>query len=262
MGQDPPGDIPVMFLPGIVSGRDRGHSPLVFSPDGREAYWTEMGMRAQGMMKMVLEGGRWSAPENTGLWGDPGLSPDGGRMAFINRVEHAEGEGEGVDHIYYMDRTEDGWTAPVSAGDEVNAKKPHWRPSLDSDGNLYFSEFADRMYFSPFSGGEYGEPVLLSEYLGNETIRGYAPFISPGGDYLLFSDGNRMYVSFRDSAGRWLDRIDMGEKINAPDTASDLPVVTPDGRYIFFLGHGSGREWGVYWVSAEVIGRLKADLGL
>jgi len=42
MGQQPPGDTPQMFLEGIVSGPDRAHSSITFSPDGLEAYWTEM----------------------------------------------------------------------------------------------------------------------------------------------------------------------------------------------------------------------------
>jgi Tol biopolymer transport system component len=37
------------------------------------------------------------------------------------------------------------------------------------------------------------------------------------------------------------------------------PQVTPDGKYLFFVSAGQGRPWGIYWVSADIIDRLKKE---
>jgi Tol biopolymer transport system component len=37
------------------------------------------------------------------------------------------------------------------------------------------------------------------------------------------------------------------------------PRVTPDGKYIFFVSAGGGRPWGIYWVYADIIGRLRKE---
>ena len=71
MGQEPPGDKPEMFLPGIVSGHYIQHGPIVFSPDGKEACWTEMypprekGYGTAGVMMMKMINGKWTYPEKS-----------------------------------------------------------------------------------------------------------------------------------------------------------------------------------------------------
>jgi hypothetical protein len=40
LGQEPPGSIPKLFAPGIIStDADFEHSAAVFSPDGNEVFW-------------------------------------------------------------------------------------------------------------------------------------------------------------------------------------------------------------------------------
>jgi hypothetical protein len=39
LGQTPPGDIPVIFAPGIISSEDQEHGVPAFSPDGKEVFW-------------------------------------------------------------------------------------------------------------------------------------------------------------------------------------------------------------------------------
>ena len=40
LGMKPPGKVPELFAPGIVSTLFHEHSFLSFSPDGSEIYWT------------------------------------------------------------------------------------------------------------------------------------------------------------------------------------------------------------------------------
>jgi ankyrin repeat protein len=263
MGQPPPGDTPRMFLEGIVSGPDRAHSSITFSPDGLEAYWTEMAPPEGRVAHTRVVAGKWTYPESADIDRDPTFSPDGKRLYFIQTRPFKEGEIPGGDpdlkeEYWYRERTDTGWSAPISVGDAVNSLGVHWPCSVDRDGNLFFSEFKDKMYFSRYADGAYQTPVLLTEYLHNATLIGQGPFVAPDGSYLLFTAQDSLHISFRKDDGTWTDRINLGGLINASHI-NGTPRVTADGKYMFFVSAGRGRSWGIYWVSADVITRLKAE---
>ncbi len=261
MGQEPPGNTPQLFLPGIVSGHDRAHSALAFSPDGLEAYWTEMRPVGGAVLYSHGKAGQWTYPEFAPIDRDPLFSPDGSRLYFIKTRPYREGDTKGGDsdlkeEIWYLERADSGWSAPISAGAAVNAIGLHWPCSVDRAGNLYFSEFSDNMYYSPFLEGEYSPPQKLTEALGNAALVGSCPFIGPDGDYLLYVGRDSLQISFKKGDGTWTDGINLGGVINASHV-NGSPRVTADGKYMFFVSAGQGRPWGIYWVSAEFIERLR-----
>jgi Tol biopolymer transport system component len=194
---------------------------------------------------------------------DPSFSPDGNRLYFIKTRPFKEGEKPGGDpdvkeEYWYLKKTETGWSDPVSTGEAVNAIGVHWPCSVDKDGNLYFSEFAENMYCSQLMGGQYQQPVLLTEYFKNQTLIGRSPFISPDGDYLIFSSNDGLNISFKRQDGTWTDRINLGDTINASGE-NGSPRISADGKYMFFVSSGKGRPWGIYWVSAGFIDRLRSE---
>jgi ankyrin repeat protein len=263
MGQEPPGDIPEMFLPGIVSSQDRAHSSITFSPDGLEAYWTEMIPPGGRVAFMQVVDNRWTYPVAAAVDRDPTFSPDGKRLFFIKTRPLREGEKPGGDvnlkeEYWYMEKTDSGWSEPVSVGDKVNAIGVHWPCSLDREGNLYFSEFSDNMYCSRFVNGLYEEPIPLTKYFENPKLIGHNPFISLKGDYLLFSANESLHISFKRKDGTWTDPIRLNDTINASHT-NGTPRVTADGKYMFFVSAGQGRPWGIYWVSTDFIDRLREE---
>lgn len=263
MGQQPPEDIPELFMPGIVSGYNRAHSSIVFTPDGKEAYWTEMD-KAEGAVKVSrMVSNRWSYPVVSELDRDPSISPDGNSLFFIKTRPFKPGEKPGGDpdvkeEYWYMERTDTGWSGPISVGEAVNAIGVHWPCSVDKNGNLYFSEFSENMYCSQYIKGAYQAPIRLTEFLNNATLVGRSPFISSDGDYLLFSANDGLNISFKKKDGTWTDGINLGNDINASHE-NGSPRITADGRYMFFVSAGQGRSWGIYWVSARFIERLRAE---
>ncbi|MGB2697168.1 MAG: ankyrin repeat domain-containing protein [Candidatus Zixiibacteriota bacterium] len=261
MGQKPPGDKPEMFMPGVVSGPYRAHGTITFSPDGKEVYWADMVRTRTGsaVFGMEMVGNLWTYPKLSIMWKDPSFSPDGKRLFFISREPLKEGEEGGKENYWYMDRITSGWSEPKPLGDAVNSVKIHWQCSADNRGNLYFSEFEDNMYCSQYKDGEYQKAVNLTELFKNETLTGRCPFISPEGDYLLFSHKDRLHVSFKKKDGTWTDRIDLGDEIN-PEPENGSPKVTPDGKYLFFQSTAGGeRPWGIYWVSSKIIDKLRKE---
>jgi hypothetical protein len=259
MGQVPPGNRPEMFMPGIVSGPYRAHGTVVFSPDGKEAYWSDMIPGSQSGQEMKIMDGGWTFPARSIMWKDPSISPDGNRLIYISRDPIEKNDPGGKENYWYRNRTDYGWTEPKPMDVIINRIKIHWQCSMDLSGNLYFSEFEDNMYVSEFKGGKYQEPVNLKIYFNNPTLIGNSPFIAPEGDYLIFSNQGRLFVSFNTGMSNWTDRIDLGDEINS-GAENGSPRVSPDGKYLFFQStSGKERPWGIYWVSADIIQQLRRE---
>jgi len=264
MGQKPPGDRPERFMPGIVSAHYNAHTAIVFSPDGKEAYWTEMSPPEGKVMGMKIAGDKWTHPEPAFKGRDASLSPDGRRIFFIQlrpfrKGEKPAGETDGWECFWSMERTASGWSEPVSVGEAVNSIGVHWQPSVDKDGHLYFSEFEKNIYRSEYKNGAYQKPVNITELFKNGDLQGNSPFISPEGDYLLFSAQGGLHITFKKKDGSWTNKISLGDEINARGM-NGSPRITPDGKYLFFVSAGERRPWGIYWVSANVIDRLRKEL--
>lgn len=260
MGQKPPAKVPEEFLPGIVSGPYRAHGTVTFTPDGKEAYWSDMIPGSQTVFGLKLVGDRW-IPQESIMWKDPIFTPDGNRLIYISRKPLREGDPGGKENYWTMVRTATGWSEPEPLSDVVNSLPIHWQCSVDNEDNLYFSEFEQNMYCSKYRDGEYQKPINLTDLFGNETLTGHGPFISPKGDYLLFVHQDRLHVSFKRKDGTWTDRIDLGDDING-STPCGSPRTAGNGKYLFFQSiQGDDRPWGIYWVSAKVLKDLRKQYG-
>jgi ankyrin repeat protein len=268
LGQPDPGAAPAMFAPGIVSGYDfeSEHSPVAFTPDGNEAYWTKK-FRGPILVSRRVNG-IWTAPcpaPFNSSWGDgePFVAPDGKRLYFLSFRPLQPGGRSDKENIWFVEREGDGWGAPRPEAASVNAYDQHWLFSVAADGTLWFSApgadgkggrdiyraaMADGLRQAPRNAG----PVINTA--GDEHM----PFIAPDGSYLIFSrrgepgDGGqfRFRISYRDGDG-WTKPVGLGEAIDSVVMAL-CPLVTPDGTYMFFLGQGD-----VFWVRADFIEALR-----
>jgi ankyrin repeat protein len=268
LGQPDPGDTPAVFAPGIVSGYDfdSEHSPVAFAPDGNEAYWTKK-FRGPLMFSKRI-GGLWTPPRPAPFnspWGDgePFITPDGKRLYFLSFRPLQPGGRSDKENIWYIERRSDGWSDPMPESSAVNAFDHHWLISVSADGTLYFSAvreggFGGRdIYASRLVDGVHEAPRNLGPVI-NSAANDLTPFIAPDGSYLLFATQGRpdapgqfrFCLSFRDGAG-WTKPVGLGEQIDRVQMALD-PMVTPDGRFMLFLGQGD-----IYWVRAGFIEALR-----
>jgi hypothetical protein len=60
-----------------------------------------------------------------------------------------------------------------------------------------------------------------------------------------------LYISFSRADGSWTAPVNMGEPMNSP-SHDRCPIVTYDGRYLFFTSHRNGNSDN-YWVDARII---------
>ncbi|MHC1705109.1 MAG: hypothetical protein AB9846_14470 [Tenuifilaceae bacterium] len=262
-GQKPPGMIPEIFAPGLISKENSWDAAISFSPDGKEFFFTRR-ENIQGtenrIMCSELMNGVWTKPKLAPFARDiteyeTFISPDGNKV-FYNS-DRAKPTGiNAVGEIWYSEKTPVGWSEGKYLTETIN-KGWIMFVTTSMNNNLYFTAGFNRkfgIYKSEFIDGKYQEP----EFLPNEInyLRGAHPFIAPDESYLIFDaqpDGmgkSQLFISFKNKSGEWLKSVKFDETINKTYT-ENIPNVSPDGKYFFFC-----RNNDIYWVDAKIIEEL------
>ena len=265
LGQKAPGVKPEVFAPGIISTEAHEFS-CSFTPDGNEFYFTRKDPATETPLIMVtkLVDGAWTKPEvvpfveNTQSF-EPRVTADGKRLYFTFLKVIPGRQGPPM-NIFYVEREGAGWGAAQDAGPTFNPMKAMYI-STTRDGTIYTTEV---------SGGPGSESIAVAkpvegkyeklEKLGppiNVGAQNMYPFASPDGSYLLFNSkrpvegiNSELFLSFRAQDGTWSDpkAVDVGLNVG-------LPLVTPDGKFLFFTAGERGKS-DIYWVDAKIIGDL------
>jgi len=264
----PPGLSPRLFAKGIVSTRQGGYGTIVFSPDHRDAFWKPNGPH---LLFMTSEGGVWSAPRVFPSAARPAIdvpffSPDGRRLYFMAVTSGAE-EKVGNEEIWFVERTGGGWSEPRSFDPVVNSVPMHWQFSMDAHGHVYLSTDGG-VACARFENGRYRAPEKLpapvnQPHTPEEKYRAgeVGPFISPKGDYLIFTKfgaGVGLWITFAQRDGGWGEPLNLSERLGGTGNDSAAQV-TPDGKYLFFqsVRPGSAPSRSFYWVDTKVIESLR-----
>ncbi len=255
IGQMPPGLMPEVFAPGVVStkGWEFGGT---FTPDMNEFYFLRQveadGNSNQEFVLFQYKDNRWEESVLGPRIGAPSFSQDGKIMHLGSR---------------YKERTKDGWSERQSLGAPFN-EIPIMRLTASSRGTYFFdefkSDFTGSISYSRIVDGKYEEPKLLSKKINGG--KSFHPFIAPDESYLIWDgqieNGPRnsdLYINFRQQDGSWGDTINMGDKINT-DAWEAGATVTPDGKYLFFnrnMGSDKYENVDIFWVDAQIIEDLR-----
>ncbi len=277
-GQDPPGEVPEIFMPGFITSPFDDHGAVVFSPGGNSVYWnivirggtnTYRGI----MLFSELDDDKWLEPKipdfadlNDDYW-YPNLSSDGNTLYFASRRPIAQGDEplgmyDGMRYWFVQWQT-GSWSSPtildttVSDGEEFGF-------SLTVDGTIYFSSNREGgegnldLYRSRFVEGKYSSPENLTKFNTDNYEDG--PYIAPDESYLIYSSGSPddpsdILISFRSDDDNWTEPIRFPEPINSEKT-DRWAKVTPDGKYLFFGSYRTGKNE-IYWVDAGIIQKLR-----
>jgi Tol biopolymer transport system component len=236
---------------------DELHSSLVFSPDEKYVYWSEMEGDQIRFMERLDDG--WSPAQTVpfalpGGTGEPMLAPDGKTLLFLSSEPIDRNRKE---NVWLVRQTPKGWSDPEPLGPGVNRHPLHWSVSISAAGTLYFGHAGgDRdIYRSELRDDVYqdAEPVGQGvNTLGHETT----PFIAPDETYLLFARSDEgsmadLYVSFRDTSGYWQEAVSLGDAVNTVSNHELCPYVSPDGEYLFFIRNVEG-DLKPHWVRSTV----------
>ncbi len=264
LGQKPPGMVPEMFGPGIVSMPKSWEAAVSFSPDGKELYFSRRETLDGGENRiffMDLKDGVWTKPALAPFARDvveyeAFVAPDGRRVFFHSDRPKPPGEGA-PGTIWYSERGPGGWGEPRYLTTRINRGSIMFVTAA-ANNTLYFTANYDRkfgIYRSTFTGGEYQTPEYVTLEAGSP--RGAHPFIARDESYLIFDaqpEGpgkSQLFVSFKKD-GKWTKAVMFGPAVNATFTEA-IANVSPDGKYLFF-----GRNNDIYWVDARVIEDLRS----
>jgi hypothetical protein len=272
LNQQPPGLVPQVFAPDLVSLKDYYEYGSVFSKDGQELYYAVISNGKPQIRGIRYNKNAWTTPQvilssDKYEYNDPFLSPDEKRLYFISD-RAADGRGPKKDFdIWYIERTKDGWSdQPINAGGGINTDKNEYYMSFTKAGTMYFSSNAgtnsstDKNYDIRFSASNQGDFEASQKLPSAVNSAHYEAdvFVSPDEDYLIFCaerpDGfgtGDLYISFKNQTGQWQPAKNMGAVLNTKGYEF-CPFVTGDGQYLFF-----SRDGDIYWVSAKVIDALR-----
>ncbi len=296
LGQKPPGKVPKVFEPKIVStGLDELNS--VFSPDGREFYFCVRNfLGAVSIFQMKMEGEEWSQPKLlpfASRYGDIDvtMSPDGNKILFSSRRPIPGSDEPKEDYDFWMVKREGNtWGEPMHLGEDINSDSHDYYPVMTNSGAIYFSSQREgpgtnNIYRSEFVDGKYAKAVKLGDAINTEH-REFDPYISPDESILIFTSGRPegfgsgdLYISFKDEKGEWTKGKNMGDIVNTAGSEY-CPMISPDGKHLFFTGagrdsrrildnpltyedfmkyHNSSKNGlsDIYWVDAEIIDMIK-----
>jgi len=252
LGQKPPGKIPEIFAPGVISTR-YSEQQIAFTPDGKELFlWLGENRPYCTILWMKETDEGWSplqvAPFS-GKYVDMkfSFSPDGRTFLFSSNRPH-EMSGNPTDNldIWTMERSPSGWGEPKRFGLSVNGKSHDYYPSMAENGNLYFMSDReeglgeDDIYYAGFEGGKLTKARNIGPPI-NTSLNEGDPFIAPDESYILFcsrdrKDGfgnNDLFISYRKNDGTWTTPKNLGSEINT--VAEEVcPMVSHDGKYLFF----------------------------
>lgn len=269
LGQKKPGGKPELFARGIISSIDWEHSAPVFSPDGREVFWTSIsdGMK---ILRMRSEGGAWQAPEAASFSGFedcyPCFSSDGRRLYYVSYRPLKDGvknAGIGI-NLWFVERAGDDWAEPRSVGSPFTTGNT-FGFSLTEDGTVYFTDASKGfdIFRSRLVGGRYAEPEKLGPAINSDDMED-EPFIAPDESCLIFKSmrpggfgGADLYISSQRADGSWTEASNLGPTINTA-YGERFPAVSRDGKYFFFGSDRNGNRGDIYWVKTDFLFQLKS----
>ncbi len=125
---------------------------------------------------------------------NPFLTKDGSRLYFVSDMPGGMGETD----IYYCNRVNGAWSAPINIGPNVNTFNREKYPSVDEDGNFYFSSNG----YQGFGGMDICVALNNNGVLA-KAIPMKAPFNSSYDDFgiIFLKDGKTGYISSNRAAG-------------------------------------------------------------
>lgn len=266
LGQKPPGMVPEVFAPGIIS-TDAWEVSGVFTPDMNEFYYireVEKNKKLEQQFVMYKnQRDSWESKVISPRVGQPFISPDGETMHLGRR---------------FKVRTEDGWSDTKSL-DAPFLQYRIMRLTSSEKGTYVFDEAkpdgTSILRYSNLVDGKRLAPKPLPDTINTGQYNVH-PFIAPDESYIIW-DGQRdsdvrnadLFISFKQKDGSWGNAIKMGDEINTPASEAGARV-TPDGKYLFFnrtvgtfdYTHEDGRvesipNVDIFWVSAKIIEKLR-----
>jgi len=257
LGQEPPGLVPKVFAPGLVSAPNRFEHGICLSRDGRECYFTVRAANwsSSQIMATHLENGKWTQPVPFAFGNMcPSFADNDRSLYFIGQAKvgrlrrSSTGSGSQWQHQAEI------LPAPV------NSPQPAWSCHVSSLGNLWICSWRPGgsgkcdLWRIQSVNGKFTEATNLR----NLNTAGFDCYPVPGPKeaYAVYNSDRPggfgrtdLYISFADGRGGWTAPRNLGPTINSSN-GEVAPYLSPDHKYLFFARETS-TDADIYWVSVR-----------
>ncbi len=196
--------------------------PVTFDREGKTLYFTSNKVengKTENESKTVEHLKIYEAKKGASDWGEvvelpfnsdnfdcahPTLSADGKILYFTSNMPGGYG---GMD-LYFVEKTDNGWSNPINLGKDINTEKNELFPFIHSSGNLFFTSNGYKgaggldLFMIDIGGRKWGKVTNLGQ-----------PFNSPKDDLglILNPEGTRGYFTSSRKGGTGKDDIYMFE---------------------------------------------------
>lgn len=260
LGQKPPGMVPEIFAPGLISTAENIEFAGTFSPDFSEYFFTrrKTGTIDNRIYHVKLDNDKPTKPELAPFSYDcfefePHISPDG-RLLYYGTRRPLEKKGaltKGT-NIWVTRKLSKGWGEPEYPGPPFDEAM---FVCLGDDGTLYNSGLTK----SEPVDGKYGPWEKMAPHLYGPYMH---PCVGPDESFIIFDTdhpldgrGKSLLISFQNTDGSWGDIISFRELDRFRHLEKfGIPMLTPDKKYLFFSSNGD-----IYWVDAKIIEELRFE---
>jgi len=262
LGQSPPGDTPEIFASGIVSVNGRYEYGVSFSPDLEEIYFTahRKGESSSVYFSKLIDK-KWTNPKKANLTkGEKKCEME----AFVNhsgkKIYFTAYDSRDVG-IWCATRSENWWSNAIKLDSPINDDIVFYSNEAKNGDLFYKNVSKGKMYYAPNKNGKFPEIFEVGIEYGSHG------FIAPLQEFMLIDalkDNDKtkdkdIHVCFKKKDGAWTKPINLGSAVNS-NFNETCPSITPDGKYLFFSRYNEeGGLPNIYWVSAEVLYRLRSD---
>jgi Tol biopolymer transport system component len=254
LGQKPPGMMPEIFAPAIVSVEKYSEFVCMFAPGGENCFFDRHGddeYQRGAVFETRVKNGKWTKPEIHVLFAKfddvflPTLSPDGKYCFFTSYSLPVPPGIKKIIPLYFIKKTKTGWSQPQYLTQSIHA-------SMTLDGTVYLN-----------SGREIKSHPHIKKVI---DLHGSLPFdtghpvISPDGSYLIFDNRKlaqghdcKLFVIFKMRDNSWTDPVSLEKYINQHAFCA---WISYDGKYLFFHSQDNSKG-NIFWVSTKIIDAVK-----
>ncbi|MBN1116112.1 MAG: PD40 domain-containing protein [Bacteroidales bacterium] len=276
LGLQPPAVVSQKFAPGIISTENEYEFGISINRAANKIYYAvrlNENWDAEIRCTEFIHD-KWTKPGRLDLdsnfsYNDPFISLDEQKLYFMSNRPCTDTGKAKDSNLWYISKTETGWTKPENLGPRVNSEKDEFYPSISNSGKLYFAsnihtiteedKWNFDIYYSAIEKGKYQKPMRLGEEINSKYFECDA-FIAPDESYIIFCSSRPggygegdLYISFRDEEGNWTKAQNAGDKINT-EGHEFCPFVSKDGKYFFYSSAGD-----IFWVSTIFIKKLREE---
>ena len=226
--------IPKVFEPNTIS-TGYNERDMAISPDGKEMFYTILAPRNafSVIVHRKLINNKWTNAEMAPFSGqyaelEPAFSPDGKKLFFVSKRPVKEGIPKKDYDIWYVEKGDKGWSAPIHAGNVINSDVDEFYPSITNDGSVYFTSARkdavgqEDIYKSQFANGSFQPAQSIGGGVSTKLDE-FNAYVDPAENYIIFSAAGGegeigqgdLYISFRNAHGIWGKAKNLGAPINS-----------------------------------------------